>query len=119
MPAKFFTLPTCKTCQRIEADLDPAGCGAEIRDIKASGVTAEELDAMHAHVGSYEALFSRRAMKFRSMGLADMDLGEDDYRRLIIEEYTFLKRPVLLTDDAVFAGSAKASVEGARVALKG
>ena len=58
-------------------------------------------------------------MKFRSMGLADMDLGEDDYRRLIIEEYTFLKRPVLLTDDAVFAGSAKASVEGARAALKG
>ena len=119
MPAKFFTLPTCKTCQRIEADLDPAGCGAEIRDIKASGVTAEELDAMHAHAGSYEALFSRRAMKFRSMGLADMDLGEADYRRLIIEEYTFLKRPVLLTDDAVFAGSAKASVEGARAALKG
>ena len=74
---------------------------------------------MKAHAGSYEALFSRRAMKFRSMGLADMDLGEADYRRLIIEEYTFLKRPVLLTDDAVFAGSAKASVEGARVALKG
>ena len=115
---KFFTLPTCKTCQRIDADLQPAACGAEIRDIKASGVTAEEVDAMKAHAGSYEALFSRRAMKFRSMGLADMDLGEADYRRLIIEEYTFLKRPVLLTDDAVFAGSAKASVEGARAALK-
>lgn len=116
---KFFTLPTCKTCQRIDADLQPAQCGAVIRDIKASGVTAEEVDSMKAHAGSYEALFSRRAMKFRSMGLADMDLGEDDYRRLIIEEYTFLKRPVLLTDDAVFAGSAKASVEGARAALKG
>ena len=115
---KFFTLPTCKTCQRIDADLQPADCGAEIRDIKASGVTAEEVDAMKAHAGSYEALFSRRAMKFRSMGLADMDLDEADYRRLIIEEYTFLKRPVLLTDDAVFAGSAKASVEGARAALK-
>ena len=84
---KFFTLPTCKTCQRIDADLQPAACGAEIRDIKASGVKAEEVDAMKAHAGSYEALFSRRAMKFRSMGLADMDLGEDDYRRLIIEEY--------------------------------
>ena len=116
---KFFTLPTCKTCQRIDADLQPAACGVEIRDIKASGITAEEVDAMMAHAGSYEALFSRRAMKFRSMGLADMDLGEADYRRLIIEEYTFLKRPVLLTDDAVFAGSAKASVEGARAALNG
>jgi len=119
MPAKFFTLPTCKTCQRIEADLDPAGCGAEIRDIKASGVTAEELDAMHAHAGSYEALFSRRAMKFRSMGLADRTLTEADYRQLILDEYTFLKRPVLLTDSSVHAGSAKAAVEAARAALNG
>ena len=89
---------------------------AEAIDLK---VTAEELDAMHAHAGSYEALFSRRAMKFRSMGLAERNLSEDDYRQLILEEYTFLKRPVLLTENAVFAGSAKASVEGARAALKG
>ena len=116
---KAFTLPTCKTCQRIFDDLQPEQRGCEVVDIKAKGISAEDLDAMKAHAGSYEALFSRRAMKFRSMGLADMDLGEADYRRLIIEEYTFLKRPVLLTDDAVFAGSAKASVEGARAALKG
>ena len=88
-------------------------------DIKAEGISAEDLDAMKAHAGSYEALFSRRAMKFRSMGLADKTLTEQDYCKLILEEYTFLKRPVLLTDDAVFAGSAKASVEGARAALKG
>jgi len=119
MSKKFFTLPTCKTCQRIEADLNPGACGAEVRDIKSKGVTAEELDAMHAHSGSYEALFSRRAMKFRSMGLGDRDLSEADYRQLILDEYTFLKRPVLLTEDGVFAGSAKASVEAARAALNG
>ena len=119
MPKTFFTLPTCKTCQRIESDLDPSGCGATVRDIKASGITAAELDAMHAHSGSYEALFSRRAMKFRSMGLADRTLTEADYRQLILDEYTFLKRPVLLTEDGVFVGSAKAAVEGARAALKG
>lgn len=116
---KFFTLPNCKTCQRIDADLQPAACGAEIRDIKSAAVTADEIDAMKAHAGSYEALFSRRAMKFRSMGLADQTLGEEDYRRLILEEYTFLKRPVLLTANGVYAGSAKAAVEGARAALNG
>ena len=114
---KFFTLPHCKTCQRIDADLQPAACGAEVRDIKSKAVTAAELDEMHAHSGSYEALFSRRAMKFRSMGLADRNLGEADYRQLILDEYTFLKRPVLLTEGGVFAGSAKAVVEGARAAL--
>ena len=69
---------------------------------------------MKAHAGSYEALFSRRAMKFRSMGLADKTLTEQDYRKLILEEYTFLKRPVFLTDAGVTAGSAKAQVAAAR-----
>jgi len=119
MSKTFFTLPTCKTCQRIEADLKPAESGAVVRDIKAQAITAEEIDAMHAHSGSYEALFSRRAMKFRSMGLADRQLTESDFRQLIMDEYTFLKRPVLLTGAGVFAGSAKASVEAARSALRG
>ena len=83
-------------------------------DIKAKGISAEDLDAMKAHAGSYEALFSRRAMKFRSMGLADKTLTEQDYRKLILEEYTFLKRPVFLTDAGVTAGSAKAQVAAAR-----
>ena len=98
--------------------MNPAAAGATVRDIKAEAITAEEVDAMYAHSGSYEALFSRRAMKFRSMGLAERQLTEADYRQLIIDEYTFLKRPVLLTDAGVFAGSAKASVEAARAALQ-
>ena len=116
---KIFHLSSCNTCQRILKELDAENRGITLQDVKVQNVSAEELDVMAKKIGSYEALFSRRAMKFRSMGLAEMDLGEADYRRLIIEEYTFLKRPVLLTDDAVFAGSAKASVEGARAALKG
>ncbi len=111
---KAFTLPTCKTCQRIFDDLKPAEHGFQVVDIKSEGITATDLDAMAAHAGSYEAVFSRRAMKFRSMGLASVELTEKDYRRLILEEYTFLKRPVFLFDDAVAAGSAKAAVEEAR-----
>ena len=107
---KAFTLPTCKTCQRIFDDLQPAEHGCEVVDIKAEGISAEDLDAMEAHAGSYEALFSRRAMKFRSMGLSDKALTEQDYRTLILEEYTFLKRPVFLTDEGVTAGSAKVEV---------
>ena len=114
---KAFTLPTCKTCVRIFEDLQPEQNGCEVVDIKSEGISAEDLDRMKALAGSYEALFSRRAMKFRSMGLADRTLTEADYRKLILEEYTFLKRPVFLFDDCVTAGSAKASVEAARAAL--
>ena len=119
MMKKAFTLPTCKTCVRIFEDLQPAENGCEVVDIKSSGIAAEDLDRMKVLAGSYEALFSRRAMKFRSMGLADQTLSEADYRRLILEEYTFLKRPVFLFEDDVCVGSAKASVEAARTAMKG
>ena len=114
---KAFTLPTCKTCVRIFEDLKPDQNECEVVDIKSEGISAEDLDRMKELAGSYEALFSRRAMKFRSMGLADQTLTDADYRRLILEEYTFLKRPVFLFDDRVTAGSAKASVEAARAAL--
>ena len=73
---KAFTLPTCKTCQRIFDELTPADHGCEVVDMKAEGISAEDLDAMKAQAGSYDALFSRRSMKFRRMGLADQNLHE-------------------------------------------
>ena len=114
---KAFTLPTCKTCQRIFDELTPADHGCEVVDIKAEGISAEDLDAMKAHAGSYEALFSRRAMKFRSMGLADKTLTEKEYRALILEEYTFLKRPVMWIEGELFVGNTKKVVAAAKEKL--
>ena len=50
-------------------------------------------------------------MKFRSMGLNEMDLNEDDYRKYILMEYTFLKRPVFVIGDKIFIGNSKKTVE--------
>ncbi len=113
---KIYHLSTCKTCQRIIGQLKDA-TDWEYQDIKTEPLTAEQVDFMKEQVGTYEGLFSRRAMKYRSMGLADQELSESDYRRLILEEYTFLKRPVVVVDDQVFVGSSKKSVEGALAAL--
>lgn len=79
--------------------------GFEIQDIKARAITGEQVDEMKALSGSYESLFSRRAMKYKSMGLAEKELTEDYYRSLITEEYTFLKRPVFLVDGEIFVGN--------------
>jgi len=110
---KIYHLSTCKTCQKVIAQLNN-GEGFDLQDIKTEKITPEQLDFMKEKVGSYEALFSRRAMKYRSMGLNEKELSEDDYRNLILEEYTFLKRPVVVIDDEVFVGSAKKAVEGAK-----
>lgn len=110
---KIYHLSTCKTCQKIIAELN-GGEGFELQDIKTEKITAEQLEQMYAMAGSYEALFSRRAMKYRSLGLNEKELQEDDYRHWILEEYTFLKRPVIMVDDEIFIGNAKKQVQGAK-----
>ena len=61
--------------------------------------------------GSYEALFSRRAKKYKEMGLKDQKLQEEDYRHYILQDYTFLQRPVIVTGDQIFIGSGKKNLE--------
>jgi arsenate reductase len=106
---KVYHLSSCSTCQKIIRELGLAEKGFDMQDIKQENISAKELDAIKEKVGSYEALFSRRAMKFRGMGLDKLVLTEQDYRQHILEEYTFLKRPVILIGDAVFVGNAKAT----------
>lgn len=72
---------------------------------------------MVERAGSHEALFSRVAMKYRSMGLNEMKLSEKDYRKYILEEYTFLKRPVVLVNEEIFIGNSAKVVAAAKIAL--
>ena len=68
--------------------------------------------------GSYEALFSRRAMKYKELGLKDKKLEEKDYRKYILDEYTFLKRPVVILPGKIFVGSEKKNLEALNKAVK-
>ncbi|GAB4131418.1 MAG: arsenate reductase [Bacteroidia bacterium] len=82
-----------------------------MQDIKTHTITPAQLEEMKALSGSYEALFSRSAQKYKSMGLKDAALTEQDYRKLILEEYTFLKRPVVIIGKSIFIGNSKNNVE--------
>lgn len=89
----------------------------EKQDIKSEAITEEQLNEMKNLAGSYEKLFSRVAMKYRSMGLNEMTLTEEDYKKYILQEYTFLKRPVFLIDNQVFIGNSKKNVAAVKAAL--
>lgn len=115
---KIFHLSSCNTNQRILKELE-LGDDVELQDIKKENIDAETLDFIKEKVGSYEALFSKRAMKYRSMGLNEMELTEKDFRKYMLEEYTFLKRPFIILNDAVFVGNAKKTVEAAKKAYHG
>ena len=115
---KIYHLANCTTCQAIIKDTGIDKKGFEMQDIKSAKITAGQLDKMKQLAGSYEALFSRRAIKYREMGLKDKPLTENDYRKLILEEYTFLKRPVVIINDNIFVGSEKKNVEALKKALQ-
>lgn len=114
---KIYHLSNCGTCQRILNEV-PKLKSFELQDIKAEPLTPKQLDELKEMAGNYEALFSKIAMKYRSMGLNEMKLTEKDYRKYILEEYTFLKRPTIVIGKQVFVGSApktvKAMVEAAK-----
>jgi arsenate reductase (glutaredoxin) len=107
---KVYCVATCGTCQRIIADADLIKKGYASQNIKMDKITPEQLDEMKAMIGSYEALFSRRSLKYKAMGLKDKKLTEKDYRNLILQEYTFLKRPVVISGKKIFSGSEKKTV---------
>jgi arsenate reductase (glutaredoxin) len=101
---KIYHLSTCTTCQRILKETAAGAKGFVLQDIKIEKITPAQLDELKEKAGSYEALFSRRAIKYKELGLKDKKLTEVDYRRLILEEYTFLKRPVAVAGRKIFIG---------------
>lgn len=101
----FYYLGTCTTCERIMKEI-PNLKSFTLREIKGDPITPKELDEMKKLAGSYEALFSRVALKYRALGLNKMKLDEKDYRKYILQEYTFLKRPVMILDKEIFIGNA-------------
>lgn len=115
---KIYHLGTCSTCQAIMEETNMLKKGFAVQDIKTEKITPAQLDEMKKMAGTYEALFSRRALKYKELGLKDKQLTENDYRKYILAEYTFLKRPVVIIDDTLFAGSSKNTVEALKKTLK-
>jgi arsenate reductase-like glutaredoxin family protein len=113
---KIYFLSTCDTCQKIIKRL--GGLHDFVKqDIKTEPITSKQLLEMKSIAGSYEALFSRRAIKYKEMNLKDELLTERDYKRLILQEYTFLKRPVIILGDEIFIGNEEKVVSLAEKAI--
>lgn len=111
---KAYYLQNCTTCNRILSDLK---WNNEAQEIRSEKITSDQLEQMSKLAGSYEALFSKRAIKYKSMGLKEKVLLEDDYKRLILEEDTFLKRPVFIVEDEIFIGNSKSVIDSLKQKL--
>ena len=106
---KIYYLKTCDTCRRMLKEMDITGY--TLQEIKTEPISVKQLDELHSLTNSYEVLFSRRAKKYTQMDLKSQNLTENDYRQLILDEYTFLKRPVVITNNEVYVGNTKKRVD--------
>ena len=109
MNNKIYYLGTCDTCRKIIKSL-PKGVEIVFHDIKQDPITEEQLEEMHQLSGSYESLFSKKAILYKTMGLKNKQLSESDYKNLILENYTFLSRPVFIINDGIYIGNSQQNI---------
>ena len=113
---KIFYLSTCDTCKRIMNEIEIPQSFIK-QDIKTEGLTEEDVEHMYNLAGSYESLFSKRARLYKERNLKNVELLDEDYRNLILEHYTFLKRPVIIYNDEIFIGNSKKTVAAAKESI--
>jgi arsenate reductase len=106
---KIYYLASCDTCRKIIKSL-PKDHDLVFHDIKQNPITVEELEEMYRLSGSYEALFSKKAQLYKSMDLKNKSLTEDDYKKYILEHYTFLSRPVFIINDKIYIGNTQQNI---------
>ncbi len=105
MGVTVYGLPYCTTCQKAVAYLEGRGVAVDrFHDLKTDRLPADEVRRLADLVGGPDKLFSRRAMKYRAMGLHEREVSEDEMLRLMEEEYTFITRPVVVAGDRATAG---------------
>ncbi|MBP7173613.1 MAG: arsenate reductase family protein [Cloacibacterium sp.] len=109
---KVFYLKTCSTCKKIMSEFDLSDW--QLRELKSENVSEKELQEMYEIAQSYEALFSKKSTQIKARGIDVKSLKEEDFKKLIVEHYSFLKRPVFITDTRIFVGNEKSNLEALR-----
>lgn len=117
MKNKIYYLASCDTCRKIIKSL-PNMDKLAFHDIRQNPITPEQLEEMHQLAGSYEALFSKKAQLYKSLGLKDKNLQEEDFKKYLLEHYTFLSRPVFIIDEKIYIGNSQQNIHAVSLVLK-
>lgn len=112
---RIYHLSTCDTCRKILSTLDLSD--VELINIREQNITKEDLDFMKRQTKSYEALFNKRAQKLKEIPENKKPVKDADFKKLILKEYTFLKRPAAIIDNQVIVGNDPKSVQALQAAL--
>jgi len=112
----IYYLSTCDTNRKILKNLPKDKF--ILCDIKKLHVTESDLDKAAGFFGSYGALLNKRAQKFKGMNENEKPKTEDEIRKTILSDYTFLNRPLIKAGNEWFAGSQPETIEKLMDAIK-
>ena len=118
MENTFLYLSSCSTCVRIINELEIQDA-AYLQDVKKQKITPEQLAFLYAHTDSYETLINKRGRVYAQLKKEGKLFSEATYKALLDQEYSCLKRPILIWNDKVFLGNSKATVAQMKLALHG
>ena len=103
----FIHYPKCSTCKKAKKWLDDRGLDYTDRHIVEDNPTAKELKAWHEKSGlPLKRFFNTSGMRYRELGLKDKlkDMSEEEQYEILATDGMLVKRPLLVTDDAVLVG---------------
>jgi arsenate reductase len=106
---KIYYIASCDTCRKIIKQL-PKNNNLVFQDIKQNPLSENELYEMYLLSGSYESLFSKKAQLYKSLNLKDKNLSELDFKKYLLEHYTFLSRPVFIINDQIYIGNSQKNI---------
>ncbi|HRO74693.1 MAG TPA: arsenate reductase family protein [Crocinitomicaceae bacterium] len=105
---KIFYLSTCSTCKEILKSIKNL-TDFELIDIKKQNISEQELDELYSKTKSYEFLFSKKSRNYSSVKTTIQN--DEDFKKLILSDYTFLRRPVICYGNELFVGNDKLTKE--------
>lgn len=103
----FLQYPPCSTCQKAKKWLDAHGLSYTDRHIKEQNPTYEELKAWHEKSGlPLKKFFNTSGLLYKSLNLKEKlpTMTEEEQLCLLASDGMLVKRPLLITEDAVIPG---------------
>lgn len=104
MAVTIYGIKNCDTMKKARAWLDAHGVDYRFHDYKTEGLDADRLKAWTGRVG-WEVLLNKAGTTFRKLPEGDKaNLTEAKARKLMLEQPSLVKRPVLEADGKLLVG---------------
>lgn len=110
----FVEYPKCTTCKKAKKWLDEHSVSYDDRHIKEQNPTIEELKAWHEKSGlPLKKFFNTSGLLYKEMNLKDKlkTMSEEEQFTLLASDGMLVKRPIVVTEEAVLVGFKEADWE--------